>query len=441
MKIKSRNALSAATLLAALAAQAHAAGFALIEQNASGLGNAYAGQAASAQDASTVFFNPAGLTRIVGTQVVVTGNLIEPSAKFGSGGASTTGTLQTSRGGNGGDAGGLALVPDFYYARDLTPDIKFGLGVNSPFGLSTEYDKTWVGRFQAVKSDLMTIDINPSLAFKVNDKVSLGIGLNAMKIDATLTQMANYSAAIAAATSNTVLLANRSGLSTMKGDDWGWGYNFGVLFEPVPDLRIGVSYRSRVEMTLEGTVKFSNVPVTGNAALDAALATRLAKGPVTADVTLPDSFSVSLFNKLNDRVDLLADASWTHWSLFDQLKVDRTSGTNVSITPENWKDSWRVSLGLNYHQSAQLTWRGGLAYDQTPVPDQWRTARIPDQDRTWLAFGLQYALSNKSKLDVGYAHLFVKDASINNTVAGQGTLNGTYSNQVNILSAQYSHNF
>jgi long-chain fatty acid transport protein len=435
MKTLSCNSLLAATLLAVHAAPVWASGFALIEQNASGLGNAYAGQAASAQDASTVFFNPAGLTRITGTQIVVVGNLIKPLAKFDDDGTSLTGALQSGKGGEGGDAGDLALVPNFYYARDLTPDLKFGLGVSTPFGLKTEYDKTWMGRFQAVESELKTINVNPSLAFKLNDTVSLGVGVNAMYIDATLTQMANYSAAIAAATNNTVLLPNLSGLTTVEGDDWGWGYNLGILFAPTPDLRVGVSYRSRVEMTLEGKVKFANVPapLVGNA--------RVANGSVTADVTLPDSFSISLFNKLNDRLDLLADVSWTHWSLFDELKVDRSNGANVSTTPENWDDTWRVSLGFNYRQNDQLTWRAGLAYDQTPVSDRWRTARIPDEDRTWLAFGLQYALTDKSKLDVGYAHLFVKDSSINSTVAGQGTLSGSYENQVDILSAQYTHSF
>jgi len=430
MKALSRNSLLAVTLLAVPTATVWASGFALIEQNASGLGNAYAGQAASAQDASTVFFNPAGLTRLAGTQIVVVGNLIKPSAKFDDDGTSLTGALQTSKGGEGGDAGDLALVPNFYYARDLTRDLKFGLGVSTPFGLKTEYDKNWMGRFQAVESDLKTININPSLAFKLNDTVALGVGLNAMKIDATLTQMTNYSALAGGA-----LGTNLSGLTKVEGDDWGWGYNLGILFAPSSDMRVGVSYRSRVEMTLEGKVKFANVP--------AALAgnPRLATGSVTADVTLPDSLSVSLFNKLNDRMDLLADVSWTNWSLFDELKVDRSNGVNVSTTPENWDDTWRVSLGINYHQNSQLTWRAGLAYDQTPVSDQWRTARIPDEDRTWLAFGLQYALTDKSKLDVGYAHLFVKDSSISSRVAGQGTLSGSYENKVDILSAQYTHSF
>lgn len=429
-------------LLAFGASQAQASGYALIEQNASGLGNAYAGQAASAQDASTVFFNPAGMTKVQGTQMAMAGNLILPSARFQDSGASTVATvLQTTTGGDGGEAGGLALAPNFYYVRDLKPDLKLGIGISAPFGLGTEYDDTWVGRFQAVKSDLKTINVNPALAYKVSDSVSLGAGLDLMTIDATLTKMTNYSAAIAQATGNLLLLPNLSGLSSMKGDDWGVGYNLGVLFEPAPDTRIGLSYRSRVRMELEGSVSFQNVPVTGNGAVDAGLAAIFANGDVTAKVTLPDSFSASLFKKLNERIDLLADVSWTNWSLFRELKIDRTSGANVSTTPENWEDTWRFSLGMNYRQDDRLTWRAGVAFDQSPVPDQWRTPRIPDQDRTWIAVGFQYTMPDKSKWDVGYAHLFVKDPSMNMTVAGQGTLSGSYDNTVDILSVQYTRNF
>jgi long-chain fatty acid transport protein len=253
--------------------------------------------------------------------------------------------------------------------------------------------------------------------------------------------MTNYSAAIALATSNTTLVQNLSGLSVMEGDDWGYGYNLGVLFEPTKDMRVGLSYRSQVKLKLEGTVTFDGVPVTASPTLNAWLNTNFANGPVTATITLPDSLSTSLYSRLNDKLELLADVTWTNWSKFVQLKVDRTSGANVSTTPENWEDSWRYSLGANYRQDDQKTWKFGVAYDQTPVPDQYRTVRIPDESRLWLALGLQYRLANKDRLDAAYTHLFVNDANINSTVTGQGTLNGSYSSHVDILSVQYTHSF
>jgi len=413
--------------MAGFAGLTQASGFSLIEQNASGLGNAYAGQAASAQDASTVFFNPAGMGLLTDSQLVATGSLLDSSIKFQNDG-STAAPLQTL-GDTGGDAGGLTFVPSFYYVHPVNDRLVMGLGVNAPFGLKTEYDQTWMGRFQAVTSDLKTINVNPSLSYKLNDSVLLGVGLNAQYIDATLTNMVNYSALAGGA-----LGANLQGLANVKGNDWGWGYNLGALFN-LGDTRVGIAYRSEVDYTLEGDVSFANVPppMAGSPLLQ--------NGPVTSDATMPASASLSLFHKLNPSVDLLADITWTGWSTFDVLTVRRTSGSVVSSTTENWQDSWRYSLGVTWHQSAEWLWRGGVAFDQTPVEDAYRTARIPDNSRTWVALGGQYRFSEKSALDFGYAYLFVNDGSINATAPGAGTLRGDYDVAVNILSAQYTYTF
>ncbi|MBT9566666.1 MAG: outer membrane protein transport protein [Thiobacillus sp.] len=380
----------------------HAAGFALIEQNASGLGNAYAGQAASAQDASTIYFNPAGLTLLPDRQLVMAGHLIKPQAEFS--GSSNIG------GGDGGDAGGLALVPNAYLAYRLTPDIHVGVGVNAPFGLKTEYDSTWAGRTHAIKSELKTINVNPSIGWKVSPTLSLGAGLSIQYAKATLTNN-----------------AGGAGLATIKGDNYdGWGYNLGALWQMTPATRIGLAYRSKVDQKLEGTAEFS-------------VATA-ANTPVTASVTLPDSASLSMLHKLSPSLELLADVTWTGWSSFDELRIVRSNGTTLGVTPENWSDNYRYSLGINYRMNDKLTLRSGVAYDETPVSDRFRTARIPDESRTWLAVGAQYKLSANSALDIGYAHLFIKDAKINKTESGV-TLTGTYDASVDILSAQFTHSF
>lgn len=423
-----------------LAGNVQAAGFALIEQNASGLGNAYAGQAAIAEDASTIYFNPAGLTYQSGKEAVVVLHAIKPSAKFSDGGSLAASGLN-ALGGEGGDAGSLAPVPNMFLAMDLSPSIRMGLGVSAPFGLKTEYDQTWAGRFQAVESDLKTLNINPTLAFKLNDAWSLGMGLDLQRIEATLSNMANYSAFIAFASGNVLLLPSLEGLATVQGDDWGWGGNLGAIFSPSPDLRLGASYRSRINYTLEGDVRFAGVPTTGNGAIDAALAAQFANGGVTAKVTMPDTLALSLFKRVNSNWDLLADATWTNWSVFDTLAVNRSSGALLSSTAENWDDTWRYSLGANYHANRNLTWRFGLALDQSPVPNANRTARIPDEERTWVSVGGQYRYAENSMLDFGYAHLFIKDASINQSAAGAGTLLGSYDNHVDILSVQYTRRF
>lgn len=395
------NRLTIGLGLAGLTGLTQAAGFALIEQNASGLGNAYAGQAASAQDASTLFFNPAGLTLLPDRQVVVAGHLIKPQAEFS--GSSNIG------GGDGGDAGSLAVVPNAYLAYRLTPDIHLGVGLNAPFGLKTEYDSTWAGRTQAIKSELTTININPSIAWKATPTLSLGAGVSVQYAKATLTNN-----------------AGAAGLVTVEGDDYGWGFNLGALWQVTPATRIGLAYRSEVDQKLEGTAEFSVATV--------------ANTPVTASVTLPDSASLSILHKLNPRLDLLADITWTGWSNFDELRILRTSGSTLGVTPENWSDSYRYSVGANYLLNDKVTLRTGVAYDETPVSDAFRTARIPDESRTWLAFGAQYRVSKNSALDFGYAHLFVKDTPIDHVEKGV-RLTGQYDASVDILSAQFTHSF
>ena len=403
------NRLALSLALAGCANLSHAAGFALIEQNASGLGNAYAGQAAAATDASTIFFNPAGMTYLPDRQVVVAGHLIRPEAEF-------SGTVTPDiGGGTGGDAGGLAFVPNAYLAYRLTPDMHFGVGLNAPFGLKTDYDPEWVGRYQAIKSEVKTVNVNPSVAFKLSDTLSLGAGINIQWIEAVLTHRQPLGAPPAPVP-----------LMEIKRDDFGWGYNLGALWQATPATRIGLAYRSEVDYKLRGSSSTSEPSVVS------------LNGPITAEVTMPDSASLSLFHKLSSRWDLLADVTWTGWSDFDDLPIQ---GTVTKTTPENWENILRYSLGATWHMSEKLSLRGGVAYDEAPVSDIDRTPRIPDGARTWIAVGGQYRLSARSVLDFGYAHLFVNDPGLQNADDNGTTLNGKYSSQVDILSAQITLNF
>jgi long-chain fatty acid transport protein len=403
------NRLAVALVLAGCTHLAHAAGFSLIEQNASGLGNAYAGAAAAAEDASTVYYNPAGMTLLPDRQLVVVGHLIKPRMEF-------SGTVTPAvGGGQGGDAGGVTFVPNAYFAYRLTPDVHLGLGLNSPFGLKTEYDSDWIGRYQAIKSEVKTVNLNPSIAYKVSDTFSVGAGLSLQWIEATLTH--RQPLAFASPPPSTVI--------KIKGDDYSWGYNLGALWQISPTTRIGLSYRSEIDYELDGSSSTSD-PVIASL-----------NGPVTADVTLPDSASLSLFHKLSPQWDVLADVTWTGWSDFDDLPIKGTVNKN---TIENWENILRYSLGATWHMSEKLSLRGGVAYDEAPVSDIDRTPRIPDGARTWIAFGGQYRLSKQSAFDFGYAHLFVDDPDLQSTDNGT-TLTGEYDSQVDILSAQYTHSF
>lgn len=400
-----------------------AAGYALIEQNASGMGNAYAGAAAVAEDASTIFFNPAGMTYIQGTQAVGAIHFIKPNAEFNNQGS--VAAAGKPLGDEGPNAGDLALVPNAYFKMDFNENIKLGLGINAPFGLKTEYDKEWLGRFQADMSELKTINFNPAIAFKVNDQLSLGFGISAMWAEATLTRAVNFGGA-------------GQGSVKIKGDDWGFGYNLGAIYQATADTRFGIAYRSKVEQHLDGDAKFrrpTGIPF--SVAPD---------GDVTADVSLPASLSFSAFSHLNDKWELMGDITWTRWSQFERLAVYRNGGALLTETIENWDNTMRYSVGVNYLYSDAIKLRAGLAYDEEAIKDEFRTARIPGNDRKWLSMGASYVMSPTSKFDVGYTHLFISDAKIDdnqNTLAKgfNGRVRGEYEGSVDILSLQYTHNF
>lgn len=409
---------------------AQAAGYALAEQSGSGLGNAYAGAAAIAEDASTIFSNPAGMTYIEGTQAAGALHFIKPNAEFSNDGNSSAGTARPL-GGEGGNAGDLAFVPNTYFLTPINDQVKFGLGISVPFGLKTEYDKDWLGRFQGIKSELKTVNINPSLAFKVNDRLSLGFGVSAMWAQAELTNAVNFG-------------PFGEGKGTVKGDDWGFGYNLGAIYQATNDTRLGIAYRSKIEQHLEGKVKFQRP-----AGLPGAFVAATANGDVKADVTLPETLSMSVFSRLNTTWDVMADATWTRWSRFEELAIYRDNGALLTRTPENWDNNMRYSVAVNYHYSDSIKLRAGLAYDEGAASTAFRTVRIPDNDRKWLTFGAGWQATPATKIDVGYAHLFISDTDIDDNQAapvapsplGKGRVSGDYDASVDVLSMQVTHNF
>jgi long-chain fatty acid transport protein len=432
----------AATLF--LCGPAHAGGFALSEMSAGSLGNAHAGGAAAAEDLATIYYNPAGLMRMSGQQFMISGTGIRPSAEFQNrGSVSAVGTPLT--GGNGGDAGSWAGVPALYYAMDLAPRLRFGIGVQSPFGLVTEYDAGWVGRYQALKSELKSININPSLAYKVNDMLAVGGGVSAQYVNVELSRAIDFGSvcfgAVGAATCTAIGFAPQAkdGAVNVKGNDWGYGFNLGALVTPNDKMRFGVSYRSKISYELSGDANFTKpAGLPGPIAASPSFTNTGAK----ANLDLPELISVSGYMDLDPKWSMMADLSWQHWSRFKELRVRFNNGAADSVTPENWRNTYRVAVAVNYRYNDQWKLRSGVAYDQSPVQGQFVTPRIPDNNRIWLAFGAQYKPSRNDTWDIGYAHLFVQDTSINKSEPPiGGTLTGTYNNDVNILGVQYSHTF
>ena len=419
----------------------HAAGFALIEQNASGMGNAYAGGAAIAEDASTIFFNPAGLSRLKGTQVVVAGHIIKPTAKFSNAGSTTAAILgATPLSGPNADGGTLAIVPNVYLSYTDASNVVLGLGINVPFGLSTVYDDNWVGRYHGVKSDLVTKNLNPSIAYRWGEMFSLGFGVNIQTMEVTLSSAIDVGTLTGGA-------VPQDGFVTLHGDNSGnigLGWNIGFLLEPSSETRIGLSYRSKVDHTLRGKADFS---LPGQAVALLTSTGSFVDTDISAEVTMPEMASLSAYHEISENLALMADFTWTDWSVFEELRVTYASSHPSSVTTENWKETYRGAFGLTYAMDEHFSLKAGLAYDQSPVPDdQHRTPRVPDSDRTWISFGATYKPLENLSLDLGYSHLFVADSKINNTFESSvptlaSTLKGSYSNSVDILSLQLNWQF
>jgi long-chain fatty acid transport protein len=442
-------------------ANGYAAGFLLYEQSVSGLGTSFASTAA-AEDASTLWWNPAGMSYLSGTNFTLAGHIVRPTSEFKNQGSRTflppPNGLPLS-GGNGGDAGDVAFIPNLYLTHAVTERLSLGVGVNSPFGLTTEYDDDWVGRYHALKSELLVVQINPAIAWKINDAFSLGGGLNLQYAKAELSSAVDFSTVCLGAAARTPQLgplcagagltvpgnAARDGKATVDGDDWGYGFNLGAIWQIVPSTRMGIAYRSSIGQDLEGDIKYDNVPAAfaGVAALNSAFADTGAK----ASVDLPETLSLGVHSQIDERWALMGDLTWTRWSRFEELRVTFDNGAADNVTTENWDDSFRVAIGASYKPVNAWTLRAGVAYDQSPVPDDFRTPRIPDQDRTWLSVGANWKITQNASLDFGYVHIFVKSASINQPASraennGRGTLIGKYDNpSVDILSVQYNHRF
>ncbi len=457
---------------------AHASGFALIEMNASGQGNAYAGAAVGTNDASTIFFNPAGMMNLERDQLVVAGHFIAPSASFNNDGSSISTFYATATTpppsaltGDGDDGGSSAFVPNLYWVKTINDKMKFGLGVNSPFGLATEYDKDWVGRYHAVRSDLKTVNINPSLAYRINDRISVGGGLNFLVGTVELTSAVDMGSVCVAGLAPTLGIDGAigacgsgptpagpqqlDGFADLEGDNYddiSTGFNLGTTIEVSKQTRIGVSYRSEIEINVEGeanfTVPTSNVSLTAviDLSLDMLGNKVFDDTDLEASVDLPASFSVSVSHQVG-KITYLGDITWTGWSSFDELRIVYDNPEQPdTVTTEKWDDTMRYSFGIDYQYSDKWILRTGIALDETPVPSaEWRTPRLPGNKRTWLSFGFNYTLNQAMSLDFGYSHLFVDDGKTNNVFESDreglnATLVGEYQADVDILSAQLNWN-
>lgn len=417
--MKKPVSLAVLAVFMGLTGQAAASGFQLFEQSGSGQGRAFAGMGAASDDASVQWYNAAGLTAIEGHQVVAGAHYIVPKADYNDDGS--TGIFQLAPGSGDDDGGQSALVPNLFWKGQWRGH-DLGLSIVTPFGLETRYDSNWRGRYLGVKSDMKSIDINPSIARKLG-KLSLGAGISAQYLDVTLTQRIPTGAPVPAAL--------YEGTSELTGTSWAWGFNLGARYDLGERDRLALSYRSTMSHTLIGQAKSYTATGVYAGSRDA-----------EAKITLPATVDISWSHRYGPSLEVLASATWTGWSSFKALKVvDRATGATLSYKEENWHDTWRLALGANYRLNDRWLLRGGVAYDQTPVRDAYRTVRIPDNDRRWVSVGARYQVSPALKVDLAYTHIFTDTTPINETLAPGSTLTGNYDSAVDIASIQLVWNY
>lgn len=413
MSVKSHHGKSiglASLVLALTAGTALAGGFQLHEQSAAAMGNSYAGAAASGDDASTIFYNPAAMTRLKGNQFMQSGTLIAPNSRF-------TGTGFPAGVGSS-DAVIDSVVGSSFAFWDYSNDLKFGIGVETPFGLRTGYKNGWVGGPYALHSAVANIVVNPSLAYRITPEISIGAGVDISYTRANLSRQTGWTGPVP------------SGYAIVKGDDVSFGYNFGILWELSKSTRVGLAYRSAIYNKLESDMSVYN-----------AARVRLAKFPAYANFATPAMASLGIVHDIDAQWTVKAGLEWTQWSSFQNLTViSKATGAVLSTTTENWRDTWYASVGLDYRFLPGHVLRLGAAYDMTPVKDAFRTARVPDASRYWVSAGYSYDFNKDIRLDFSYAHLFAEKAKLNETGLAF-PLTGTYSGGVDILSAGVVYKF
>jgi long-chain fatty acid transport protein len=443
--------------LAAVSVPASAAFFQIAEQSASGIGNAFAGGAAVAEDASTVWYNPAGMTRLDRAQLVVGGSYIRPSFTANVLSASTVGGTAPI-GGGGGDAGVNAFVPNLYATYSVSRRFTLGAAVNAPFGLVTAYDNSWAGRYYALRSDIKTVNINLAAAFKVHDALSVGLGANHQNLQAELTQAVDFvSICTAAAIGIGVNCANAGNFGhpnnpndghakvTAKGD--AWGYNAGILSQ-LGATRVGLAYRSQMKYKLDGSFDITAPPNVPPALLTDPLF-RLVDSGASTEVTLPSTLSLSAVLETKGPWAFMGDVTRTNWSALPELRIKFDSGQKDQVVTFNLKDVYRYSIGATYRASDSWLLRVGVALDRSPVPSpSERTPRLPDSDRRWLSLGAGLRASERVYFDFAYTYIRLADSSVQKTDGGltnentfRGNLSANYTGSVQIFSAQVRWTF
>lgn len=428
-----RNAAALAMPICFASAAALAAGYQLNEQDATTVGRALAGAAVEHNPAVQVT-NPAAITNLSGMQVQAGANvfLLDGTVR-NTGSTSLLGTAMTGADGN---LNATVVSPYGFVTYQLTPVLTAGFALDTQVGLSTHYyPENWFGRYYGINSDLKTIDLNPNLAYKVTNALSIGGGLLARYTTARLTRAIDLGGLGFASRIPGSVPQGQDGIARLDADNWGWGYKIGADWQVTPSTELGIGFRSKVDTKITGTAKFTLTPP---GAILSAVTGQLVNTGNTTTVKDPGSLNISLSQVITPELTLFADVDWVQWSTFKQLTITFDNPAQPATgLPGSWRDSWKFAVGGAYKLTSTIELRGGTAFETSPVRNaQNRTPQLPDSDRIWLSGGIGWQVLPNTQVNFGYSHIFVHGSGIFETDPTKGTLRAAVTGAgVDILTA------
>lgn len=392
--------------------------------------------AARAEDISTNFFNPAGLSHLSGIHLSGGFDLLAPEYSH----TSTSGAKEDAKDNS-------FFVPNLFLGGEVkNTKFSWGLGMTSPFGLATEWSKTGFSKYVATKSELKTLHVNPNVSYRFNEKISAAIGADYMRSDADLQRQVNVFAVNTTLPPFTIDPTTPDGSFQQEGDGDGWGYNLGLMFNPFPNHRLGLAYRSRISMTVDGTAKLSNM--SGSMATVFGGSTYSTAGESV--LKYPDSTTLGYSINFSEKLTVETDIEWTGWSTFKEQRVTYTQETDPtrlailnSGNPQSrkWKDVLSLAIGTQYKLNEQWALRGGYLYMDSPVPNETYEPSVPDSDLHGLSIGTGYTVGRVS-LDLAYLANFFKSRNVSNNVgAPLSDVDGKYESFSHSLALNATYRF
>jgi long-chain fatty acid transport protein len=428
----------------ALTLPALAAGYGLREFSAGAMGTAFAGASATQSDASYQAYNPASLSGVADTDYSFTVSGIFPSSSASYATALTS--AGTPAGGNAAPKSFIAdaVVPELAVRKRLSDRLVAGVVLYAPWGLATNYPANFAGRYYALQSKLLTVNVTPSIAYDITPSLTIAAGVQVQYAKGRLSSAVDIGTLGASFKIPGSIPGQQDGSAVLSASDWATGFTLGVIARPWEGATVGLSYRSATANNLKGTINYTLDPAGLGAAIKAATGT-FANSGGSAKLTTPDSVNFGGRAAIAPEWTALVELDWTNWEKFKQLQIVSSNPLQPNdVTLANWKASWFGAAGLEYHPDGPWTWRAGVAYDQSPIPDSTLGPRIPDAPRTLLALGGSYQMNSDTDLTLSYEHLFIPGRQVNLSAAQTGNalrgyLAGTTQSSVDALGLQIAY--